>query len=191
MAWAQTHSGGHVDFADFSQSTYTLDDVARGLASHLRFAGQTIMQRSVAAHSVHVAEVVEQLLARMGFDVVEHPRLVRTALLHDGPEFILGDMITPAKDHMPDYQRLEKSLMADMARRFDVWPTHEGIVKEADHIVLMWERAHMLSPAALKRWHLPQEKADIWRDFNGPSYLGGTVSSDYRAFMKKWKELSE
>lgn len=190
MAWALTHSGGHVDFADFSQSTYTIDDVARGLSVRVRFAGQTIRHRSVAAHSIHVAEVAEQVFKRRFWDHAG-ARLIRTALLHDGPEFILGDMITPAKEHLPDYQRLEKSLMTDMARRFDVWPTHDGIVKEADHIVLMWERAHLLPPAALKRWHLPQETADIWRDYDGPSYDSWDMASDYRAFMKKWKELSE
>ncbi len=92
-AWQRMLSGRRLDLLDPSPLDVEIEDIAHGLAFVARWNGQTIGDEpySVAAHSVLVEEIFSH----------RHPHLSDqwklAALLHDGAEYVLGDMISPAK----------------------------------------------------------------------------------------------
>ncbi len=112
-------SGRRLNLLDPSPMDIEIDDIAHGLARVARWNGQTLgpYAFSVAQHSV----LVEELLAGEGA-VIGHPwRLA--ALLHDAPEYVIGDMISPFKGAIgEDYKRIEHALHEAILRRFGLPP---------------------------------------------------------------------
>ncbi|MEM9370033.1 MAG: hydrolase, partial [Pseudomonadota bacterium] len=86
-------SGRRLDLLDPSPLDVEIEDIAHGLARVARWNGQTTGDHpySVAAHSL----LVERLFARLNPRAAPQDRLV--ALLHDAPEYVIGDMISPFK----------------------------------------------------------------------------------------------
>jgi hypothetical protein len=108
-------SGRRLDLLDPSPLDIEVEDIAHGLARVARWNGQTQGEHafSVAQHCV----VVEDLVARMtpGID----PRWRLAALLHDAPEYVIGDMISPFKTALGiDYHIFESRLEAAIHLRF-------------------------------------------------------------------------
>lgn len=125
-------SGRRLNLLDPSPLDIEIDDIAVGLARVARWNGQTSGEwaLSVAQHSL----LVESLLDRFRADVPAAWRLL--ALLHDGPEYVIGDLITPFKSALGgDYVLIEKRLMTAVERRFGLHdlPKAAGLlVKRAD-----------------------------------------------------------
>ena len=92
-AWQRMLSGRRLDLLDPSPMDIEIIDIAHGLARVSRWNGQTtgIYPLSVAQHSV----IVERLVSRNAPKLDRRWRLA--ALLHDAPEYVIGDMITPFK----------------------------------------------------------------------------------------------
>ena len=106
--YIDTFSGKQLDPFDPRPNQIDARDVAAGLASVTRFAGQLPYFYCVAEHSVLVARLVTHgdSLRRGVFDTVrgwpvdaEGRRLARFALTHDAEEAYLGDLIAPVKHH--------------------------------------------------------------------------------------------
>jgi 5'-deoxynucleotidase YfbR-like HD superfamily hydrolase len=92
-----------------------IEDIAHGLAFVARWNGQTIgdFPYSVAEHSI----LVEQLFTRMYPKAP--PKWQLAALLHDAPEYVIGDMISPVKNAVgPGYGQLDQRLTAAIHIRF-------------------------------------------------------------------------
>lgn len=126
-------SGRRLDLLDPSPLDVEIEDIAHGLARVARWNGQTLGEHafSVAQHSL----VVEQLAAllRPGLE----PRWRLTALLHDAPEYVIGDMISPFKAALGlDYRRFEDRLAAAVHLRFGLPaappPEIAALIKAAD-----------------------------------------------------------
>ena len=84
-----------------------IEDIAHGLARVARWNGQTIGEHafSVAQHSFVVEEIAAHI--RPGLE----PRWRLAALLHDAPEYVIGDMISPFKAALGlDYRTFEERL---------------------------------------------------------------------------------
>ncbi len=114
-AWQRMLSGRRLDLLDPSPLDVELEDIAHGLARVARWNGQTSGEHifSVAQH-VLLVEVVAR---------AKQPRLdARTRLailLHDAPEYVIGDMISPFKAVIGDsYKAVEKRLLAAIHLRF-------------------------------------------------------------------------
>jgi uncharacterized protein len=114
-AWQRMLSGRRLDLLDPSALDIEIEDIAHGLARVARWNGQTIGAHifSVAQHTVLV-----DALARL-----RNPRLDRTRrlaiLLHDAPEYVIGDMISPFKAVLGDsYKATERRLLAAIHLRF-------------------------------------------------------------------------
>ena len=92
-AWQRMLSGRRLDILDPSPMDIEIEDIAHGLARVSRWNGQTKgkFPLSVAQHSV----LVEKLLHQNAPKLDQKWRLA--ALLHDSPEYVIGDMITPFK----------------------------------------------------------------------------------------------
>ncbi len=132
-AWQRMLSGRRLDLLDPSPLDIEIDDIAHGLARVARWNGQTKgdWAYSVAEHSL----LVERLAARFKPGLDRRWRLA--ALLHDAPEYVIGDLISPFKAAVGvDYHNLEEQLSQAVHLRFGLPPKLpnyvEGLVKKAD-----------------------------------------------------------
>jgi len=114
-AWQRMLSGRRLDLLDPTPMDIEIEDIARGLSFQARWNGQTVgdYPYSVAEHSL----LVEQLFSQMNPGAT--PRWQLAALLHDAPEYVIGDMISPVKAAVgPGYGALDDRLMAAIHLRF-------------------------------------------------------------------------
>ena len=137
-------SGRRLDLLDPSPLDVEIEDIAHGLARVARWNGQTIGPHaySVAQHALLV-EAVTQTTAT---ELTPAERLV--VLLHDSPEYVVGDMISPFKAVIgEDYKAVESRLLAAIHRRFGlpavVPPKLARIVKAADRIAAFHEATRL------------------------------------------------
>ncbi|QCO55858.1 HD family hydrolase [Pseudorhodobacter turbinis] len=134
-AWQRMLSGRRLDLLDPTPVDIEIEDIAHGLAFVARWNGQTHgdWPYSVAEHSLLVEEIFRKANPN------ESPRWYLAALLHDAPEYVIGDMISPVKAAVgPGYGALDDRLTAAIHRRFGlpaVLPTMiKKAIKEADRI---------------------------------------------------------
>lgn len=114
-AWQRMLSGRRLDLLDPTPMDVEIDDIAHGLAFVARWNGQTHgdFAYSVAEHSL----LVETLFARI--DPAAPAKWRLAALLHDAPEYVIGDMISPVKAAIgPSYGVLDDRLTAAIHIRF-------------------------------------------------------------------------
>jgi hypothetical protein len=107
-------SGRRLDLLDPSALDVEIEDIAHGLARVARWNGQTFGAHifSVAQHTL----LVEAIARRRG-SLDQRARLA--ILLHDAPEYVIGDMITPFKAVIGDaYKAVERRLLAAIHLRF-------------------------------------------------------------------------
>ena len=134
-AWQRMLSGRRLDLLDPTPVDIEIEDIAHGLAFVARWNGQTWgdYPYSVAEHSL----LVEALFTRLQPSSTPAERL--TALLHDAPEYVIGDMISPVKAAVgPEYEVLDKRLAAAIHIRFGlpaVTPARlKKQIKKADRV---------------------------------------------------------
>lgn len=134
-AWQRMLSGRRLDLLDPTPMDIEIEDIAHGLAFVARWNGQTIgdYAYSVAEHSL----LVEQIFTRIYPQATPAQRL--TALLHDAPEYVIGDMISPVKSAVgPGYAELDARLTAAIHLRFglpaELPKTVKTRIKQADRI---------------------------------------------------------
>ena len=114
-AWQRMLSGRRLDLLDPTPVDIEIEDIAHGLAFVARWNGQTIgdFAYSVAEHSL----LVETIFSRMNPSASAKWQLA--ALLHDAPEYVIGDMISPVKAAVgPGYSALDERLEAAIHIRF-------------------------------------------------------------------------
>jgi uncharacterized protein len=172
-AWQRMLSGRRLDLLDPSALDIEIEDIAHGLARVARWNGQTSGPHifSVAQHSLLV-----ETLAR-----VRAPRLDRTrrlaVLLHDAPEYVIGDMISPFKVVIGDaYKAVERRILAAIYRRFGLpikaAPELETLIKVADRQAAHLEATRLagFDPAEARRFfgRAPVISAAIERDYLKP-----------------------
>jgi uncharacterized protein len=117
--WQRMLSGRRLDLLDPSPLDIEIADIAHGLARVARWNGQTRGTHifSVAQHTLLVEAVMRQQSPRID------DRLRLAALLHDAPEYVVGDMISPFKAVLGgDYKAVEKRLLAAIHIRFGLAP---------------------------------------------------------------------
>lgn len=128
-------SGRRLDLLDPTPVDIEIEDIAHGLAFVARWNGQTRgdFAYSVAEHSL----LVEELFTRLNPKAPVKWRLA--ALLHDAPEYVIGDMISPVKASVgPAYEELDARLTAAIHIRFGlpaaIPKTVKAQIKRADRI---------------------------------------------------------
>jgi uncharacterized protein len=134
-AWQRMLSGRRLDLLDPTPMDIEIEDIAHGLAFVARWNGQTFgdWPYSVAEHSL----LVEAIFAEIEPD--SPPRWRLAALLHDAPEYVIGDMISPVKSAVgPSYGELDARLQAAINIRFglpaEVPARTKKAIKKADRI---------------------------------------------------------
>jgi len=117
--WQRMLSGRRLDLMDPSPLDIEIGDIAHGLARVARWNGQTRGGHafSVAQHSVLVEALVRDIWPEAT------PADLMGALLHDAPEYVIGDMISPFKAVLGgDYKEIEARLAAAIRLRFGLKP---------------------------------------------------------------------
>ena len=127
MTWINTLSGQHFSFADTDPDTISIEDIAGALSNLCRFTGHVQDFYSVAQHSVYVSRLVP-------------PEMALEALLHDAAEAYCGDVSSPLKALLPDYQSIEYLIDMTIRFKFELPAAMSAQVKRADLIMLATER---------------------------------------------------
>ncbi|MBS0274625.1 MAG: HD family hydrolase [Proteobacteria bacterium] len=143
-AWQRMLSGRRLDLLNPSPLDVEIEDIAHGLARVARWNGQTkgAHAYSVAQHCVLVERIAVELKPRLSREA----RLM--ALLHDAPEYVIGDLISPFKAAVGiDYKAFEHRLLAAIHIRFGLPPKPpadlEAILKKADIISAFHEATQL------------------------------------------------
>ncbi|MBD0864286.1 MAG: HD family hydrolase [Rhodobacteraceae bacterium] len=134
-AWQRMLSGRRLDLLDPTPIDIEIEDIAHGLAFVARWNGQTKgdYAYSVAEHSL----LVEEIFGRLNPAAPIRWRLA--ALLHDAPEYVIGDLISPVKAAVgTGYEALDARLTHAIHLRFGLPPTLpktvKASIKRADRI---------------------------------------------------------
>src|SRR3989442_6058911 len=171
-AWQRMLSGRRLDLLDPSPLDVEIADIAHGLARVARWNGQTAGAHiySVAQHSLLV-ETIAETRARLN----RGRRLA--VLLHDAPEYVIGDMISPFKAVIGDaYKAVEARLLAAIFLRFGLpaVPPDDLVaqIKAADRSAAFLEATRLagFSVAEARRFfgQPPKFSAAIERDYLVP-----------------------
>lgn len=143
-AWQRMLSGRRLDLLDPSPVDIEIEDIAHGLARVARWNGQTLgsLPFSVAQHSL----IVESICAGLKPGWPARWRLA--ALLHDAPEFVIGDMISPFKSQLGgQYKVIERRLQQAIHLRFglpaDLPEAIEKTIKRADRACAFFEATQL------------------------------------------------
>lgn len=134
-AWQRMLSGRRLDLLDPTPVDIEISDIAHGLAFVARWNGQTRgdWAYTVAEHSLLVEEIHRRC------NPSGDPRWHLAALLHDAPEYVIGDMISPVKAALGrEYGEMDARLTAAIHRRFGLpalLPKNvKGAIKAADRV---------------------------------------------------------
>ena len=175
-AWQRMLSGRRLDLLDPSPLDVELSDIAHGLARVARWNGQTKGDYafSVAQHSVLVLEIA----SAMAPDIEDAGRLY--ALLHDAPEYVMGDIISPFKAAMGgNYKDVETRLLGAIHVRFGLAAIAPAattkLIKRADREAAFFEAVNLAGFA-------PDEA----RKYFGEPTLAGFDLPGFERLIRPW-----
>lgn len=134
--WIQVFTGGQFWPLDPRPEEIDIRDIAHALAMQCRFIGHCQQFYSVAEHSVRVSRICDPADALWG-------------LLHDASEAYICDLSRPLKKHSrlgDEYERIEATLMEEIALRFDLPVNQPDSVSLADNRMLAVEARDLMSP---------------------------------------------
>jgi 5'-deoxynucleotidase YfbR-like HD superfamily hydrolase len=168
-AWQRMLSGRRLDLLDPSPLDVEIEDIAHGLARVARWNGQTEGAHifSVAQHSLLV-----ETIARQRANLDRASRL--GVLLHDAPEYVIGDMISPFKAVIGDaYKAVEARLLAAIHLRFGL---PAALPAELVALIKASDRsAAFLEATRLAGFSLSEAR----RFFGPPPKFSATIERDY------------
>ena len=137
---------GDFDILDPRPEQIHLADIAHGLAGKFRFAGQSPIRKTVARHSLEVADRCMAPIAKVW------------AMFHDAAEAYMGDVPRPHKRSLwffgdgisrgTSFAGVEQNLLAKIAERFHLpWWLHADIAAEVH---------------AADDWALERDQRTLW-----------------------------
>jgi 5'-deoxynucleotidase YfbR-like HD superfamily hydrolase len=142
--WQRMLSGRRLNLLDPSPLDIEIEDIALGLSRNTRWNGQTKGPHgwSVAQHSDLVVDIVRRLKPGAA------ARLLMAAKLHDGPEYVTHDLITPLKAVVGDvFKEVETRLLRAIHIRFglpaELSAADKALIKRADRIAAATEAVQL------------------------------------------------
>jgi len=143
-AWQRMLSGRRLDLLDPSPDDIEISDIAHGLARVARWNGQTLGEHafSEAEHAL----IVEAILSDRAPNRSSSDALA--ALLHDAPEYVIGDLISPFKTAIGlDYKAFEHRILGAIHVRFGLPatlpPQLTAAIKAADTVAAYFEATRL------------------------------------------------
>ena len=192
-AWQRMLSGRRLDLLDPEPGDVEIADIAHGLARVARWNGQTH-----GAHAFSVAQhvlLVEEIAAALNADWPARWRLA--ALLHDAPEYVIGDLISPFKTAIGlDYKAFELRLLEAIHVRFGlpaILPNDiQSEIKRADRVAAYYEATRLAGFAedeALLYFGEPELAESHFCE--RPDFIAPLPASDaQRLFLERFFQLS-
>ncbi len=187
-AWQRMLSGRRLDLLNPSPLDVEIEDIAHGLARVARWNGQTkgAHAYSVAQHCVLVERIASELRPRLSREA----RLM--ALLHDAPEYVIGDLISPFKAAVGiDYKAFELRLQAAIHIRFGLppkTPADLGVVLKKADIISAFHEATQLAgfmPEEAKRYFGTPPRGTRF-----PKLLPLSTADAQAQFLERFKRLT-
>jgi 5'-deoxynucleotidase YfbR-like HD superfamily hydrolase len=170
-AWQRMRSGRRLDLLDPSPLDIEIEDIAHGLARVARWNGQTGGPHifSVAQHTLLVDAILRQRMPN-----AVDGRLRLAVLLHDAPEYVIGDLITPFKAILGEgYKAVEARLLAAFHVRFGLPAALPAdvvrLIKSADRAAAYLEATRLAGFTT----------AEAARFFGRPPALPPSIERDY------------
>ena len=186
-------SGRRLNLLDPSPLDVEISDIAHGLARVARWNGQTYGDHafSVAEHSL----IVEDIALMLKPDLPPHWRLA--VLLHDAPEYVIGDMISPFKAVIGEaYKGVEARLQGAIHLRFglpaEVPQTVKKLAKRADIICAYFEAVELAGFEAEEAARIFGRPRGFPLDENGEMHMGLKPMPVARAqdkFLERFEEI--
>jgi uncharacterized protein len=143
-AWQRMLSGRRLDLLDPSPLDVEIEDIAHGLARVARWNGQTGGPHifSVAQHSILVEAIASELDPKLT------PRARLFVLLHDAPEYVIGDIISPFKAVIgTTYKAVEERILSAVLLRFSLETMNTQVLtrlsKRADRAAAFFEATRL------------------------------------------------
>jgi 5'-deoxynucleotidase YfbR-like HD superfamily hydrolase len=192
-AWQRMLSGRRLDLLDPAPLDVEVEDIAHGLSRVARWNGQTRGEwaYSVAEHSL----LVERIFRVIRPEATPEERL--QALLHDAPEYVIGDMISPFKAALGlDYKDFEERLMVAVHIRFGLRPHPlkevEKAIKRADRASAYFEATQLAGfeeKEAAKFFSRPRFKGahEIRIEPQPPRKVKAAYVARFEMLSKAWK----
>lgn len=166
-AWQRMLSGRRLDLLDPTPMDIEIEDIAHGLSFVARWNGQTLgdFPYSVAEHSILVTKIFERIEPRSPV------KWRLAALLHDAPEYVIGDMISPVKAAVgPGYEDLDERLATAIHVKFGL-PAKIPVeikrkIKQADKVSAWMEATQLAGFSETEATKLfGKVREDIVREF--------------------------
>jgi 5'-deoxynucleotidase YfbR-like HD superfamily hydrolase len=189
-AWQRMLSGRRLDLIDPSPLDVEIDDIAHGLARVARWNGQT-----TGAHAFSVAQhtlIVDEIAAKISPEIGAKGRLA--VMLHDAPEYVIGDLISPFKVLLGgEYRAVEARLLGAIHLRFGLPPALPTklttAVKAADRIAAYYEAVRLAG----------FREAEAVRFFGRPSGVDGSkldlepwsAPTAEKRYLKRFTEIEK
>lgn len=168
-AWQRMLSGRRLDLLDPSPLDVEIEDIAHGLARVARWNGQT---RGAHIFSVAQHTLLVEAIARRQAQLDKTLRLA--ILLHDAPEYVIGDMITPFKSVIGEsYKAVEQRLLSAIHIRFGLPP---ALPAEAVRRIKAADRESAYLEATQLAGFDPEEARKF---FGEPAVLPPAMMRDY------------
>ena len=192
--WQRMLSGRRLDLLNPEPSDIEISDIAHGLARVARWNGQTIGAHafSVAQHSL----LVEQIAGRRA--PTWPPASALAALLHDAPEYVIGDLISPFKAVLGgEYKVVENRLLAAIYERFGLAAALpedlRQTIKDADRTAAYIEATGLagFSEAEAERYFGRPEGIATDELSKLSEITAWSVSQAETAFLERFMELSD
>lgn len=137
----QTYSGRKFHFLDPKPDEIEIGDIAYALARLPRWNAATETVISVAQHSLYVFKI----LAHVGYPDM----ILMQGLMHDAAEAYLGDVASPIKARMPEFQAMELIVEAAIFDKYGIARPIDPIVKAADRELYRWEYRDLMKPRGM------------------------------------------
>ena len=142
MTYLTTISGKVIDLRYIDTQKLCVEDMAYSLSNIHRFNGHAVRNISVAEHSLSVLAIMQIFMN------VRCPATLMAGLLHDGHEYLTGDITQPVKQLMGDAWKVEENrIQRVVLQHFGVWTafqTNAALIHEADMRSLSCEREQLM-----------------------------------------------
>lgn len=189
-AWQRMLSGRRLDLLDPSPLDVEISDIAHGLARVARWNGQTSGDHafSVAQHSLLVEAIFSRLVPAAS------PQARLAALLHDAPEYVIGDMISPFKAVVGGgYKECELRLQRAIHLRFSLPSAPDpGLgrdIKRADQVAAYFEATRLAGFSVAEATQFFGRPRNIAAD--GFDVTPRSVTWAERAFLDRFAALEK
>ena len=166
--WFETVCGRKFYFLDPRPEDINIEELAISMSNQCRFGGHVNRFWSLASHSLLVSSLCP-----------EKKKLGR--LMHDSPEGVMGDVITPLKMLLPDYMAIYNPIAKMVEKKYNL-NFEDPDIKKADNIALMTEKRDLRDFKSGIVWECREEPAPF-------KLVHDSIENTCRAFIKEFNRL--